>query len=656
MTKITNGCYYLKHEIYIRGDAVIRATMRLNSNIKRIVCASVAAAMLLSQTTAIAAVKTSAASQKDVKYTWNLGDIYKDSSAFENDFSTLKKDLLPKIAAYKNNLNDSSSVLKCLKLNEQIGRMTEKLYVYSHMLADSNQADSKASELSSRTDTLTSDVSAATAFIQTDILKLSDDTINKMISDPDFKDYSAYLSEILRKKAHTLSESEEKLLALSTDISGSPNDIYNKVTLADMTFPTIKDSKGKDFKLTEASYGTVLENKDRNFRKRAFDGILGSFGSRKNTLAATLNAEVKKNIFYAKARGFNSALEASLYSDDVPVTVYTNLVKSVDANLSYLQKYVELRKKVLKLDKVHAYDMFVPLTKDYTMKIPYEDAVKLANKSLKPLGDDYLSKFNEGIGSRWIDVYETPNKYTGGYNWGSYDTHPYILMNYEDNLDSALTLVHEMGHALNSVYSNSTQPYTASSPTTFTAEVASTANEMLTMNYLIQNAKSDEEKLYLINQQIENIRGTMYTQVMFAEFEEAIHERVEKGEALSADTLNNMWSDLLKKYNGPNYVVDDSAKVGWARIPHFYMNFYVYKYATAISASNQLAKNIMDGKEGARDKYIEFLKAGGAEDPITELKNAGVDMNSEQPVDNLLAYFGSLVDQMEKILKSQGRI
>lgn len=587
------------------------------------------------------------------KYKWNLEDIYSAPEKWNADLNKVLNYYIPKFKNYRGKLSDKNKLLECLKLRDEMMRIADKVYVYAHMKADENQADNKASEMRSKSETMYAQVSAAVSFIQPELLRLPEKTLKSFMQDKSFADYKMYLDAVLKQKPHTLSQEGEELLALAQDFAGSPYSIFTQLKYADLTFPKIKDDKGNEIQLTEASYGKYLESKDRDFRKRSFEGIYSSFDKVKNTLAATLTAEVKKNVFFAKARKYNSALEASLAQEFIPRSVYDNLIKAVNNNIKYLHKYVELRKKVLNLDKVHIYDMYVPLVANYEVNIDYEQAKKLILEGLKPLGDDYLKVLNIAFNNRWIDVFETENKYTGGYQWGAYDTHPYILMNYNNTMDSVLTLAHELGHAINSYYTNKTQKYINSNVPIFTAEVASTTNELLMINYLLKKAKSDDERLYLLNTLVENIRGTVYTQVMYAEFEKEIHERVEKGEALSAETLCNIWGNLMKKYYGDNFEVDKLATLWWARIPHFYMNFYVYKYATSMAAANEVVKNI---EKGDTAKYIEFLKAGSSDYPINVLKKAGVDMTSTKPVDNLLTYFGQLVDEMEKILKKQGKI
>jgi oligoendopeptidase F len=560
--------------------------------------------------------------------------------------------------SFKGHLTSAESIKDCLTTRDEMMRVTEKLYVYSHMKSNEDESNSANSEKSSLTDSLNSQVAAATAFIQTEILAQPENKIKEYMDNSILADYKHFIDRILKQKAHTLSQGEEEILAAASDIASSPDNIYSKVkTDMDGFFPTIKDSDNKDFKITNSSYGSMLDNKDRNFRKAGFEGLYGIYDKQKNSLAATLNAEVKKNEFFAKTKKYSSAMEASLASENIPVSVYDNLVKSVNNNVDSLHKYVSLRKKVLGVDKVHLYDMYVPLTKDFEVKVPYEDGKKMILQGLAPLGQDYTDTLKDAFEKRWADVYETNNKYSGAYQWGTYDTHPYVLMNYDDSADAMLTTAHEFGHAMNSFYTNKTQKYVNSEQPIFTAEVASTSNELMMLRYLINNAKSDAEKLYYINTLAENIRSTVYTQTMYAEFEKKIHERVENGEGLSADSLSAMWKDLMVKYYGSDFQDDELANLWWARIPHFYMNFYVYKYATSMAASNQLVKNMTEGTEESKaaaiKNYRNFLTSGSADYPIETLKKAGVDVTTSESVDNLLVEFGQLVDQMDELIAKQ---
>ena len=594
--------------------------------------------------------------QIEERYQWNLGDIYSDPKEWEVDFSKIQNEYLPKIEEFRGKLTRAENVLACLQFNDELFRLMEKLYVYAYMKADENQDDSSASEMSSRAETLYSQVAASVSFIRPELLSQPESILKGYMEDPAFSDYHHGLDALLKLKPHTLSKPEEELLAKASDMASAPSVIFDKVTEGDMIFPKVLDDKGKEVQLSEGVFYRYLQSPDREFRKRVYEGMLSSYDKAKNTLAATLNSEVKKNWFYSQARKYDSSLEASLSSENIPREVYENLIQAVNNNLSYLHQYVNLRKKVFQLDQVQIFDMYVPLVADYTLTVSYEKAQQTLLEGLIPLGPEYLDMLKKGFASRWIDVYETENKATGGYSWGAYDTHPYILMNYDNTADSMLTLAHEMGHALNSYYTNISQKYVNSQTPIFTAEVASTMNENLMLEYLIQNAKNDDEKLYFLDKLIENIRGTVYTQVMYSEFEQKTHERIEKGEALSYKYLSDAWKELLEKYYGLDFVVEELASRGWSRIPHFYMNFYVFKYATSLAASNELLNNILIGQPDAIDKYLNFLKAGSSDYPVEVLKAAGVDMLSTQPVDNLLKKFGDLVKEMEDTFKRKGII
>jgi len=546
--------------------------------------------------------------------------------------------------------------LKCLTLSDEIGIRMDKLYVYAKMKSDENQSDSVATEKTSKAQMLLGQLSVAAAFISPEVLGYSEDIIVGYINNPILSNYKHMLEALLLQKKHVLSNSEEELLASMGSMAATPSETYNKLKYADMELPIIKDDQGSDLKLSEPIYNIILQNKDRDYRRRAFEGVFSQYGKFQNTYAAILSGEVTKNVFYAKARKYDSALEASLAAENIPVQVYVSLIDSTNSHLNSLQKYIGLRKKVLGVDKVHLYDMYVPLVDNEDAKVSFDDAKNIVIDGLKPFGSEYQTILERAFNERWIDVYPDENKYTGSYQWGAYATHPYVLLNFSNTLESELTLAHELGHAVNAFESNTAQSYANSGVPIFNAEVASTCNEFMVTDYLIKKSKDDNEKLYLINKLIENIRGTFFTQVMYSEFEKSIHDRVEKGEALSADGLNGIWKDLLIKYYGSDFEADEDASLGWSRIPHFYMNFYVYKYATAIAASNQLEDGMVNGvdKERQIGKYLEFLKAGSSDYPIETLKKAGVDMTTSQPVDNLITYFDKLVIQMEDILHKQG--
>jgi oligoendopeptidase F len=601
-----------------------------------------------------------AAQQMKQKYTWNLRDIYLSQAHFDKDFATVEKEWLPQIQHYKGKLTNERKLLELLKLNEKISRKIDKLYLYAHLMQDLNIEDKTAANLCAKTEKLASEYSAAISFMKPEIISFSKEKWNKIKKNPLFKNYTHYLDSLYKRKEHMLSAKEEELLAKLSPIFGDAENIYNNASRGDYTPPIIQNNNGKKVKLTAGNFFAELEKSDREYRKKTYKAFFESYQSIKNTSAATLYASVKADEVYAKARHYKSGLDAALSSDHIPEHVFTNLISSVNNHLDYLHNYIELRRKVLKVDKVHGYDMYVPLVgQDIAsqLKFPFDKAQKVILEGLAPLGKEYISHVKQAFQERWFDVYPRDKKYTGGYNTGTYDTHPFILLNYDDSLDEMLTVAHEIGHAMNSVYTNKAQNYYNSGQSIFTAEVASTANELIMMDYLINKAKTDEEKLFLLNKQIDNIRGTVFTQVMYSEFEKAIHDKVRNGGNLTAEELNKQWLDLLEKYYGKSFEVDEAAGVGWLRVPHFYNSFYVYKYATAMAAAYELVSEMKKDKTGkATERYIQFLSAGTSDDPIDILKRAGVDMTSPEPIHNILNYFQSLVKEMEEILKKQGKI
>ncbi|MDU7904253.1 MAG: oligoendopeptidase F, partial [Peptostreptococcaceae bacterium] len=468
------------------------------------------------------------------------------------------------------------------------------------------------------------------------------------LSDEKLSFYKKHLDEILRDKPHTLTEKEEEILAAASDLSGIAENVYEMFSFADLKFPEIKDEKGETVQITHGNYSSFLKSKDKRVRKDAFDAVYSTYDEYKNTFASTLYGGIKSEIFYAKMRNFKSAIEGSLFQDDISVDVYNNLIDAVDESLDTLNKYVDLRKKYLGIDEMHMYDLYVPITSNFDMKVTYEEAQEIILKALKPLGEEYLSVVKKAFDERWIDVYENEGKQGGAYSWGSYDSSPYILMSYKDDLNSLFTLIHELGHSMHSYYSRSNQEYLYSSYKIFVAEVASTLNELLLVNYLLENSKSKEERMYLLNYYLEQFRTTVYRQTMFAEFEKITHEKVENKEPLTAKEFTEIYYDLNKKYYGKSCIVDEPIGLEWARIPHFYSNFYVYKYATGFSAASALSEKILKEGDAAVEKYIEFLKSGGSEYPLNQLRDAGVDMEKKESIENALNVFKELVNELER--------
>ncbi|WP_069649161.1 oligoendopeptidase F [Caloranaerobacter ferrireducens] len=585
------------------------------------------------------------------KFKWNLESMYENDDKWEEDFETIKK-LIKEIKQYKGKVGESGEILlEVLELESKMSRMIENVYTYAKMRKDEDTRNDKYQALTDRATSLMVEVEESTSFIVPEILSIKESVLNDYLNNVEgLKLYRHYIERIVRRKKHYLSPEEEAIIAQAGELANSPETIFGMLNNADIKFPTIIDENGNEITITHGKFIKLMESKDRRVRKDAFKGLYDTYNKYRNTFAVTLSANIKKDIFYSKVRKYNSSLEAALDVNNIPIEVYDNLIKAVHDNLSSMYRYVKLRKKVLGLDELHMYDLYTPLVKDIEMEIPYEEGKKIVLEGLKPLGDEYIEIVREGFNSRWIDVYENRGKRSGAYSWGTYDSYPFILLNYQDNLDSVFTLAHELGHSLHSYYSKENQPYIYGSYSIFVAEVASTVNEAILMEYMINKTNNKDEKLYLLNHYLEQFRGTVYRQTMFAEFEKLIHEEVENGRSLTADSLCRMYKELNRKYYGPDIVIDDEIAMEWARIPHFYYNFYVYQYATGFSAAIALSQKILkEGKESV-NKYIDFLKSGSSDYPINVLKKAGVDMTTPQPVDNALKLFNKLLDEMESLL------
>lgn len=591
--------------------------------------------------------------RKDVspQYQWRLSDIYASEDDWQADFDKLKA-AMPKIAQYQGKLAASPQDLAaCLKLRDEMSIIGGKLFGYARMHRDENSADAKYQALTGKIEALLAETGAATAFIEPEILAIPGDRLEKLRrEEPGLKDYAFYFENLLRQKKHILSQAEEELLSRLSDTAQAPENIFNMLAHADMTFPEITGDDGKKTRLSEGRYRSFIMSPNRQVRQDAFKALFGTYNQYRNTFAATLGANVKKNIFYAKTRKYDSALAAALESDNVPSEVYDNLIATVHSNLGPLHRYVALKKKALGLEQIHMYDLYTPLVRDVNLDYQYADALATVREALKPLGSDYLSILDKGFTSNWIDVYENKGKQTGAYSWGVYGAHPFVLLNYNGRYDDMSTLAHEMGHALHSYHSHGSQPYATSGYTTFTAEVASTTNEILLLDHVLKNTADKRQRLYLINQYLEAVRTTVYRQTMFAEFEKIIFAKAEAGETVTADLLDAVWRDLNAQYYGPDIAVDKEIEVEWARIPHFYWSFYVYQYATGYSAATALADQIIKEGQPAQDRYIKFLKSGGSDYSLNILKRAGVDMSSPKPIEITLRKFSLMLDELEKIL------
>lgn len=588
------------------------------------------------------------------KYKWRLEDIYENEEIWEQEFE-LAKTVSQRIANYKGKLSKSASHLyNCLKDSEKLSLLIQRLFTYAKMRRDEDNRNSLYQGLTDRALSLSVQLGSETSFITPEILKISEEQLEQFIKEePKLEQYRIMLERVMKRKPHILSEEMEELLAKTGDMADSPSTTYDMLTDADLKFPTIKDENGNKVELTQSNFITFMKSSNREVRKAAFEALYKTFGQFQNTIASTLSSNVKSNIFYSSVRKYNSVLESALKGKNIPISVYTNLIDTVHKKLEPMYRYMELRKKALKLDDLHMYDIYAPFIKEESPVILYEDAYDTVVKSLSVLGEDYTNVLKEAYHSRWIDVYSNEGKSSGAYHWGPFGTHPYVLLNHKDDLNSMFTIAHEMGHAMHSYYSKRTQPYTYAHYTIFVAEVASTVNEALLMQYLLKNATDKKTKILLINYFLEQFRTTLYRQTMFAEFEKIIHDKAENKEPLTAEVFNTIYKDLNKLYYGDNVVIDDEISLEWARIPHFYNSFYVYQYATGYSAAMALSKQILEEGQPAVKRYLNFLSSGSSKYPIDLLKDAGVDMSSPQPIEDALDIFDDLVNQMEKLLEEE---
>ena len=584
-------------------------------------------------------------------YKWKLSEIYPTNELWEKDFIEIKE-MSMTLCNLKGSLSKSSKkLLACLSSMIDMQRLFEKASVYAHMRSHEDTTNSYYLSLADRVDSLGIEVMSANSFVTPEILSISDEILNSFIeSDGSLKVYKRFLNEILRMKPHVLSGPEEQLLAMAGDLAQAPETIYSMISNADVKFPTIKDENGNDVEVTKGRFVPLLENSDRRVRKDAYDAFYSTYEKQKNTLAATLSSNVKANIFNAKARKYSSSRESFLFEDNVSTEVYDNLISTIHDNMHLMHRYVSLRKRLLGLSELHMYDIYTPIVTEASGEISYDKAVETVENGLKVLGDTYINDLNKGLHSGWIDIYENQGKRSGAYSWGCYDSHPYVLLNHNDTLDSMFTLAHEMGHAMHSFYSKANQPYIDAHYKIFVAEVASTCNESILMRHLLKNTSDKKDRLYLLNHYMDNFKGTVYRQTMFAEFEKIIHEKAESGVALTADLLSQVYHDLNVTYFGPDMIVDPFIDLEWARIPHFYSSFYVYKYATGFSAATSLSLKILSEGTPALEKYLNFLKSGGSDYPIELLKNAGVDMTTPKPIEDALKVFEGLLDEFESLI------
>ncbi|MYL38898.1 oligoendopeptidase F [Halobacillus litoralis] len=587
-----------------------------------------------------------------VEKTWNLEAMYAADEDWYKDLEETKA-MLPELEKYQGRIGESAEQLyELLAFQDKISNKIGLLFTYAHMRNDQDTTNAYYQEMNAKAENLYTKIASAMSFIVPEILALPEGKVQSFLDEHEpLKLYEHTLDEITRQRAHVLSEKEEKLLAGFSEIGASPSQTFGALNNADLTFPSIKNEEGEEVDLTHGRYINFLKSDDRDVRKSAFDAMYDTFGSFKNTFASTLSGHVKKNNFNAQVRKYDRARQAKLDNNNIPESVYDNLLEAVNERLPLLHRYVELRKEVLGLDDVHMYDLYTPLVKEAEMDIPYEEAKDLVLKGLEPLGEEYVNIVKEGFENRWIDVVENKGKRSGAYSSGHYGTNPYILMNWQDNVNNLFTLAHELGHSLHSYYTHENQPYRYGNYSIFVAEVASTCNEALLNEYMTKHTNSDKEKLYLLNNFLEGFRGTVFRQTMFAEFEHTIHMQAQNGEALTAEKLTDIYYDLNKKYFGENIVIDEKIGLEWARIPHFYMGYYVYQYATGYAAAQALAGQILEEGSQAVERYKNFLKAGSSDYPIEVLKQAGVDMTSKDPIASALDVFEEKLNEMEQLLK-----
>lgn len=585
------------------------------------------------------------------EYTWALEDIFATDDLWNEALEEMRE-VPQKLAGFAGHLGDSAeTLLDYFKFSDEMEVKLDRLAEYCMRRADEDTGNSFYQGMKGRFMGVYVGIASAASFETPELLSIPDETLEGFYkAKPELELYRRKLDKIRSQREHVLSDAEEKLLASVSEVANSAQEIASSFRNADLKFPAIHDKDGNEYKVTQGSYVPLLENPERDVRRQAFESLHGTFEAFKNTSAAFLNSQMKQLTFYSRARKYCSNLEAALSRTEVPVAVYHNLIDTVNANLKYLHRYVGLRKKLMGLDEMHMYDLYMPIIADADSEIPYEKAKEIIMEALQPLGEDYLKVLKSGFDNRWIDVYENEGKRSGAYSAGG-DPHPYVLLNQKDTLDSMFTIAHEMGHSMHTYYSIKNQPIAYRNYVIFVAEVASTCNEVLLVRHLLGKTTDKKERAYLINHFLEQFRGTVYRQTMFAEFELWMNEKVEAGETLTADMMNEAYYALNKKYFGNEITVDKLISVEWARIPHFFYNYYVFQYATGFSAAVAIANRILKEGKPAVDDYLRFLSGGSSTDPISLLKIAGVDMASPKPIEDGLKLFNELLDEMEELTK-----
>ena len=591
--------------------------------------------------------------EADARYKWAIEDLYKDDEDCKRDYELLKS-RIPELTKFRGRLGESAEVLLSMqKLSDELNQLLEKVYVYANQRLHENTDNSTYQNLASQAQGLLVELSESLSFVEPELMELPDGIIETFLDEnEELLVYRQYFENIIRQKKHVLPTEQEQLLAAMGEVAESPKDIFSMFNNADIRFPEITGEDGHPVQVTHGRYMSLMQSRNRQVRKDAFEAMYGVYGDWRNTLAAMYRANVKQEAFLAKAHKYTSDLEAALDGSHIPVKVYEQLIEAVHESMPLMYRYMKLRKKLLGVEELHMYDLYVPVIEQDHSEIPFEQAKKTVLEGLAPMGEEYLHLLREGFDHGWIDVYENQGKRTGAYSWGAYGTHPYVLLNYQGTLHDVFTLAHEMGHALHSWYSDEHQPYIYAGYRIFVAEVASTCNEALLIHYLMEQSKKagDRKKtMYLMNYFLEQFRTTLFRQTMFAEFEKITHGLQEQGETLTADRLCEIYYDLNKLYFGEEICVDQEIAMEWARIPHFYTPFYVYQYATGFSAAIALSKQILEQGVPAVEQYKKFLKGGSSMYPLELLKMAGVDMEQKAPVQDALAVFAQYLDEMERL-------
>lgn len=583
--------------------------------------------------------------------TWDLTPLFSNDAAWQAAFKRLEK-MISGYGRFKGKLGQSAKVLReCYQFDTQFEKLSERIGSYAHLKAAEDVGNSTYQGMMAQYVWVATRASEAASYIAPEIQAIPEKKIKQYLNDPVLKDYRFSLEKLLRYRPHILTEKEERLLAMQGEVAGTASRVFGQLNDADLKFGTVKDDKGRDVELSHASFRSLLESRKRTVRKEAFTQYYRVYEQHANTIAATLSGSVLQDVYYARVRNYPSALEGSLFHDNVPLGVYNSLIKAVHDNLKTVYRYLEVRRRALRLKDIHIYDTYVPLVEQERVNIPYAKAVRTICESLEPLGDDYVKTLEDGLNGRWVDRYENKGKRSGAFSSGGYTGPPYILMNYRpDVIDSMFTLAHEAGHSMHTYYSAKHQPFQYYGYTIFVAEVASTFNEQLLNKYLLDHAKDKKTRAFLINKEIDEIRGTLVRQTMFAEFEKVIHSIAEAGEPLTLERIRSEYRLLLERYFGPDFALDEHLSLESLRIPHFYHAFYVYKYATGISAAIALSQRVLNGGAKERDQYLSFLRSGGSKFPLDLLRDAGVDMERPEPVATAMKRFSALVDELDELV------